>query len=73
MFNLFYDLIFNRLFDSSLPCMDDTVIVFGGHSFAFHEYLSTLLAIICTIIVYVACCLLVVKVIKLFGRLWTRF
>ena len=74
MFNAFYQLIYHQLFEGGyfIDAQDGIISMFNGTIY-FSQYLSIFLALICTITVYVCVCLMVVTIIKVFGRLWSRF
>ena len=75
MFENFYNLIYEVLFSDgdAYPLNSiKTDIMVEGTPLYFDGYLCSLIALICTIIVYVCVCLCVYKVIRLFGRLWSR-
>lgn len=74
MYDAFYHLIYSQLFNNGDAIhLDEITFQFGAYGLDMSQYLSTLIALICTIIVYTVCCLMVWKVIRLFGRLWSRF
>lgn len=73
MYNAFYNLIYNQLFYGGAYIDDFMTVEYNGNQFFMSQYLSVLMATICTIIVYVCVCLMVVKIIKLFARLWSNF
>ena len=73
MYNLFWELIYQQLFNNDSYTLSDINMTIGSYSCNFSEYITSLIALICTITVYVICCLCVWKVIRLFGRLWSRF
>ena len=73
MYNSFYNLIYTQLFYGGAYIDDYMTVHYDGNPLFFSQYLSVLLALVCTITVYVVVCLMVVKVIKLFSRLWSRF
>ena len=73
MYNAFYNLIYNQLFYGGSYIDDFMTVSYGENTMFFSQYLSVLLALVCTIIVYSLCCLCIYKVIRLFGRLWGRF
>lgn len=71
MFNAFYNLIYSQLFASGYFIDNEGGIIslFNGTIY-FSQYLSILLALICTIVIYVVVCLFVVKIIKVFTNLF---
>lgn len=70
MYNLFYNLIYNQLFYGGMYIDDFMTVEYNGNAFFMSQYLSVLMATICTIIVYVVVCLFVVKIIKVFTNLF---
>lgn len=70
MYNLFYNLIYNQLFYGGTYIDDFMTVEYNGNAFFMSQYLSVLMATICTIIVYVVVCLFVVKIIKVFTNLF---
>jgi len=63
MYYLFYELIFDRLFSNAYPLEEYTFLLMNRNC-DMCEYISSLMALICTIIVYVCCCLVVLKIIR---------
>lgn len=70
MYNLFYNLIYNQLFYGGAYIDDFMTVEYNGNVFFMSQYLSVLMATVCTVIVYVVVCLFVVKIIKVFTNLF---
>lgn len=81
MFYALYQFFVNVLFNvnnSGIPTSSQfygfitSNVTINGYSMQTVVYLSSILALICTIIIFVLCCLFVYKIIKLIGGLIYR-